>query len=152
MRIVDIIGPMDKKETKLIRECPGCSNKVVITEVSCPDCRIIIKGRFKVDPVGELNPEDLRFMKDFVMASGSLKAMAEKLGRSYPTVRSRLDQLISKLKKSDTAPEVPREKQWLVEMVESGELDIGAARRIAGRVWPKGLKNDGLELEEYNES
>ena len=45
-----------------------------------------------------MSDEDLAFLKRFVLASGSLKALAEAYGISYPTVRLRLDRLIEKVK------------------------------------------------------
>ena len=44
-----------------------------------------------------LSVEDQVFVCDFVKASGSLKEMAALLKVSYPTVRNRLDDVISKL-------------------------------------------------------
>jgi hypothetical protein len=44
-----------------------------------------------------LNEEDLAFVKRLVLASGSLKEVAAGYGISYPTVRLRLDRLISKI-------------------------------------------------------
>ena len=48
-----------------------------------------------------LSEEDLAFIKRFVLASGSLKAVAKAYGISYPTVRLRLDRLIQKVKVVD---------------------------------------------------
>lgn len=48
-----------------------------------------------LDLVGE---EDRAFVKRFILASGSLKAVASQYGISYPTVRLRLDRLIEKIK------------------------------------------------------
>ena len=45
--------------------------------------------------------EDLSFLKRFLLASGSLKELAEAYGISYPTVRLRLDRLIEKAKIAD---------------------------------------------------
>ena len=45
-----------------------------------------------------MNEEDLGFIRRFLLASGSLKQMAEEYGISYPTVRLRLDRLIEKIK------------------------------------------------------
>ena len=44
-----------------------------------------------------LEEEDVAFIKRFVLSSGSLKEMAQKLGLSYPTVRNRLDDIIAQL-------------------------------------------------------
>ena len=48
-----------------------------------------------------LEDEDRAFLKRFVLASGSLKALAEAYGISYPTVRLRLDRLIERIKVLD---------------------------------------------------
>lgn len=49
-----------------------------------------------------LSEEDLAFLKRFVLASGSLKELAQAYGISYPTVRLRLDRLIEKVKVLDS--------------------------------------------------
>ena len=46
--------------------------------------------------IEDLEEEDLTFIKNFVLTSGSLKEMAAKYGVTYPTVRLRLDRLIEK--------------------------------------------------------
>jgi len=45
-----------------------------------------------------MSEEDIGFIRRFLLASGSLKQMAEEYGISYPTVRLRLDRLIEKIK------------------------------------------------------
>ena len=45
-----------------------------------------------------LEEEDLQFLRRFLLLSGSLKDVAAEYGVSYPTVRSRLDRLIAKVK------------------------------------------------------
>jgi hypothetical protein len=51
--------------------------------------------------IDALEDEDLSFIKRFILASGSLKALASVYGISYPTVRLRLDRLIEKIKLLD---------------------------------------------------
>jgi hypothetical protein len=48
-----------------------------------------------------LTPEDLAFLKRFILASGTLKELAQEYGISYPTVRLRLDRLIAKVQLLD---------------------------------------------------
>jgi hypothetical protein len=50
-----------------------------------------------------LSDEDLSFIKRFILASGSLKEMAQAYGITYPTIRLRLDRLIEKIKILDSA-------------------------------------------------
>jgi len=53
-----------------------------------------------------LDDEDISFIKKFIMASGSLKEVANQYGVTYPTVRLRLDRLMQKIQISeDTANE-----------------------------------------------
>lgn len=49
-----------------------------------------------------LENEDMNFIKRFVLSSGSLKAVAQQYGVTYPTVRLRLDRLIQKIEEADT--------------------------------------------------
>ena len=44
-----------------------------------------------------LSDEDLAFVRRLVLASGSLKEIAQQYGVSYPTIRLRLDRLIAKI-------------------------------------------------------
>jgi len=48
-----------------------------------------------------LETEDLEFIKNFVLRSGSLKEIAKIYEVSYPTVRIKLDRLIEKIKIND---------------------------------------------------
>jgi len=53
-----------------------------------------------------LDDEDISFIKKFIMASGSLKEIANQYGVTYPTVRLRLDRLMQKIQiREDTANE-----------------------------------------------
>ena len=44
-----------------------------------------------------LDEDELGFVKQFLLVSGSLKDLAGRYGVSYPTVRLRLDRLIQKI-------------------------------------------------------
>ncbi|KMY44700.1 hypothetical protein AC622_10960 [Bacillus sp. FJAT-27916] len=52
-----------------------------------------------------LEREDIEFIKNFVLNSGSLKDIAKVYEVSYPTVRLRLDKLIQKIKVYDSLEE-----------------------------------------------
>lgn len=55
--------------------------------------------------LSELDTEDINFIKKFILASGSLKEIAEVYRVSYPTVRLRLDRLIQKIRMSEKTEE-----------------------------------------------
>lgn len=48
-----------------------------------------------------LNQEDLDFVKKMIVFSGSLKELAKVYQVTYPTMRIKLDKLISKIKEND---------------------------------------------------
>ena len=48
-----------------------------------------------------LEEEDLHFIKRLVLASGSLKELAAEYGVSYPTIRTRLDEVIKRVRMLD---------------------------------------------------
>lgn len=57
--------------------------------------------------MADLEDEDVTFVKKFLLASGSLKEMAQQYGVTYPTVRLRLDRLIQKIKLSEDTEKEP---------------------------------------------
>ncbi|MBQ2698893.1 MAG: DUF2089 family protein [Firmicutes bacterium] len=54
-----------------------------------------------------LEYEDVAFIKRFLLASGSLKEMAQQYGVTYPTVRLRLDRLIGKIQAAESSESDP---------------------------------------------
>jgi hypothetical protein len=77
-----------------------------------------------------LDEDDLRFVRRFLLASGSLKAMALEYGVSYPTVRARLDRLIAKVRAAEE-PTIrdPFERRLRV-LVADGRLPASLAREL----------------------
>lgn len=79
-------------------QCPACDGQLAISELSCLACNTRLSGQFPLPSLLRLPADDQAFVLAFVLASGSLKAMAGQLGVSYPTVRNRLDDIIQSLK------------------------------------------------------
>lgn len=80
--------------------CPSCQSALRIVKLHCDECQTEISGSFDFPPLCTLEPKDQQFLYDFVLASGSLKDMAQQMKLSYPTVRNMLDDIIEKLKKA----------------------------------------------------
>lgn len=57
--------------------------------------------------LANLAEEDLVFIKNFMLSSGSLKQMSQLYQVSYPTMRIRLDRLIEKIRLNDNDTEDP---------------------------------------------
>ncbi|HLB61895.1 MAG TPA: DUF2089 family protein [Actinomycetota bacterium] len=73
--------------------------------------------------VDRLSDEDLAFLKRFLLASGTLKDLAEQYGISYPTVRLRLDRLIEKVKLIEEQAGAGPFELTLRELYAEGRLD-----------------------------
>jgi len=56
-----------------------------------------MEGRFTMGRLFQLTPEQLHFVEIFVHCAGKINCMEEELGISYPTVRSRLEEIIRAL-------------------------------------------------------
>lgn len=76
--------------------------------------------------ITELEPDELQFIKRFVLASGSLKEMAEIYHVTYPTVRNRLNAVIQKVKMSEEGQEDPYEA-LIKKLAIEGKLDFEGA-------------------------
>jgi hypothetical protein len=88
------------------------------------------KQRGKEHPLLLLAEEDLDFVVQFVLASGSLKEMAMLHHVSYPTIRATLDRVIANLRLSlNGAPPDPM-TGLLADLVERGEIKVGVAKQI----------------------
>lgn len=51
--------------------------------------------------IEDMDDEDLTFIKNFLISSGSLKQMSKMYNVTYPTMRLRLDRLIQKIELND---------------------------------------------------
>ena len=78
--------------------CPSCNSELIVSSLSCSECETTISGEFNLPVLLRLSKEEQDFILDFVLTGGSLKAMAKKMDKSYPTVRNYLDQIIGNLK------------------------------------------------------
>ena len=79
--------------------------------------------------VSSLSEEDLEFVKNFVLKSGSLKDMAETYGVSYPTMRLKLDKLIEKIGLVDNNRDDDYTRK-IKAMAIDGKLSLEAAREL----------------------
>lgn len=76
-----------------------------------------------------LEQEDVTFLKNFVLKSGSLKEIAKLYGVSYPTVRLRLDKLIQKIQLNDRKEEEPF-TTFIKGLAVDSRIDLETAKII----------------------
>jgi hypothetical protein len=77
-----------------------------------------------------LDEDDWQVLYCFLVASGSLKALADGYGISYPTVRARLDRLIAKVQAADDVQVADDFERKLRVLLADAQLPAGAAREL----------------------
>ena len=98
-----------------------------------------------------LEPDELVFVRRFILASGSLKQMAQEYGVSYPTIRQRLDELIGKIRRGMKEKPLSALRRLVRQMVENGELDLPEARKIL-TAGAKDVKDAGHKAKEDDQA
>lgn len=76
-----------------------------------------------------LEDEDVSFIKKFLLASGSLKEIANQYGVTYPTVRLRLDKLIQKIQISEDVANEPY-ISLIKRLAVNDKVDFDAAKLL----------------------
>ncbi|MEO2019382.1 MAG: DUF2089 family protein [Fuerstiella sp.] len=75
-----------------------------------------------------LGEEDLAFVRRLVLASGSLKQIAQQYGVTYPTIRLRLDRLIAKIEAVEQHTEVSEFERLLRAQLADQKLTLETFR------------------------
>jgi hypothetical protein len=114
---------------RLPEKCPKCGDKLVITQLECVECGTNISGIFSTNVFSKLNRDEYEFILTFLGARGSIKTVEKKLGISYPTVRSKLDDILHKLNLI-TKQGNAKDRMKILEKVESGELTVEEAIKL----------------------
>lgn len=72
-----------------------------IARLECDACHTAIEGDFDRGRLGRLSREQLAFVEVFLQCRGKIKDVEQQLGLSYPTVVSRLEQVVQALGSSE---------------------------------------------------
>jgi len=86
--------------SKKMTNCPLCHSPLLITQYQCRPCQITYSGEFEQIWLGNLNNEQLEFIRLFIIAQGNIKEMEKRLNISYPTVKNRLLEIIRRISPS----------------------------------------------------
>ena len=78
-------------------ECPICRDNLLVTHLTCRNCGTGLEGRFAMGRLLQLSPDQLHFVEVFLRCEGKINRVQDDLGLSYPTVRSRLEEVIQAL-------------------------------------------------------
>lgn len=105
-------------------ECPVCHDHLTITRMVCRNCGTALEGRFGLGRLFELTPEQRRFVEIFVRCEGKISRVEKELGISYPTVRSRLEEVIQAMGYPLDAQSAGKgdRRQEILERLARGEI------------------------------
>jgi hypothetical protein len=110
--------------------CPLCSGAVHVERVKCESCAAAVEGEFVLDWVGALSPEQLRFVGVFLACRGKIKDVEAALGLSYPTVVSRLDDVVAAMGVDGRAlPAGSSPRLDVLEELSKGAISVDEAER-----------------------
>jgi hypothetical protein len=120
--------------------CPVCGETLAITRLHCRSCDTTIEGQFALGVFDRLSPEQLLFAETFIRNEGKLNRMADELGLSYPTLRSRLNDLIRAMgyevgqdEPAEAAAVSDDERRQILDDLATGQLSSDEAlRRLQG--------------------
>jgi hypothetical protein len=110
---------------KFPMQCNSCNGPLEISELTCHACNLTIRGAFTVSRLASLSPEDCQFVELFVLSGGSLKEVGRHLNLSYPTVRNRLDKVISNLQALEADKRT--ERAQILAALENGDINAEEA-------------------------
>lgn len=109
--------------------------------VRCRSCGTAVEGRFSLDWIARLSPEQLGFARVFLECRGKIKDVEQALGLSYPTVVARLDEVVTAIQSAPPPhpPPPPTRgpgpsadaRRRILDDLASGAIDADeAARRL----------------------
>ncbi|AEH50742.1 DUF2089 domain-containing protein [Pseudothermotoga thermarum] len=112
---------------RIVSRCPVCDSHLIVTELSCPSCGTVIRGKFELEEFFRLTPEQINFLRIFIKSRGNLSEVQKELGISYPTARARLESIVRTL--GYEAEEVSQEQKIneILEKLEKGEVSAEEA-------------------------
>lgn len=122
---------------------PFDGGRIVVTRFVCPDSELTVEGQFEVAvPFAQLSAEQLRFVEIFVRCEGKLNRMEAELSLSYPTIRSRLHDIIRALGYEPGKDEPPAaddaDRRRILEDLDAGRLTFDEAMAMLQAPAPKG--------------
>jgi len=107
---------------------PVSGGDLYVSELTCDESGVTIRGRFEIPRWARLDAEQAKFLETFLRCRGMINSVERELGISYPTARARLDSLLEALGYGPTKEEKARKaraaehKRRILEQLEQGEI------------------------------
>lgn len=117
----------------VIHTCPVCKYSLHVQKLACGNCHTVIENDFSLSKFASLSKEQMDFVEVFVVKRGNIKGVEKELGISYPTVRSKLNDIVEQLgyeEEQDAKPSLEEDKKrkmGILDMLEKEEIDAQEA-------------------------
>ena len=118
-------------------DCPTCGDLMHVARLECDACGTSVEGSFFLHSMNRLPPASLAFLESFIKNKGVIKDIEVDLGISYPTVKARLDEVVTQLGYSGQSgrlrPSQEREERRnILEELRTGAISAEtAAERLS---------------------
>lgn len=119
-------------------ECPVSGKPLHVTELTCEESGVVIRGKFRLPEGAEMPDEQRKFLSVFIRARGVISTVERELGLSYPTVRTKLDNLLKAMnlapikedvKKSDDKKKMAAKKRKILKDLEDEKITAAQAKK-----------------------
>ena len=129
---------MTAQHYPLPTQCPICSGELEITRARCTNCETTLEGHFTQGRFANLNPQQWHFIETFIRCKGKIKDVEVALDISYPTVVTRLNEVVRSLgfESGDEPGEARRgtatdeRRRKILERLERNEIGPKEAVRL----------------------
>lgn len=112
--------------------CQNCGSGLMIKTLACKHCGVSVESDILLPKLARLDAEEREFVEVFVKSGGSLKKAGNILGISYPTVRTRLDRVITRLEQLDAI--YSQERLAVLEQLEAGKISAKDAVEMLNKI------------------
>jgi hypothetical protein len=122
----------EKKLNKLLTQDPVSGGPLYISELHGEDSGLTIRGKFALPRWSQLTEDQEQFLETFLRCRGMINSVERELGISYPTVKSRLESLLTALElspvKEGGKDKSAEKKAKILEQLEKGEITAEQAK------------------------
>lgn len=126
--------------------CPICQSPLVIQKIHCRECETTLMGNF--EPVqdsefdeqklpilrrfAKLSVEQLNLLEAFIRCEGKLNRLQAEVNLSYPTLRSRLDEIVQDLGFTPSKEEKVQvlNRRQILNDLQTGKISADEATRL----------------------
>jgi hypothetical protein len=107
----------------LITHDPVNGDELIVTRLEGLRSGIVIEGRFSLDWMGRLTPQQLIFVGLLVKHRGNIQRLASELNVAYNTARNHLDEIVAVLE-YPPEHEGASESSNILEQLSKGEISF----------------------------